>query len=168
MCSLEGIEVSIQLPIKGVFIPGKDLKGIAYQSVSIQLPIKGVFIRGQLSVCNVLDWRFNPTPYQGSIYTQASEAAQLIMGVVSIQLPIKGVFIPNLKGEKYLTAEFQSNSLSREYLYQDKGLLDMNATFQSNSLSREYLYGLLIKLLAVGTMFQSNSLSREYLYYLHL
>ncbi len=36
---------------------------------------------------------FNPTPYQGSIYTQAISSG--MMGIiVSIQLPIKGVFIP--------------------------------------------------------------------------
>ena len=61
---------------------------------------------------------FNPTPYQGSIYT-------LTIGRLSS--------IPS--------SEFQSNSLSREYLYAIfMVFLVRHQWFQSNSLSREYLY----------------------------
>ena len=159
--------VSIQLPIKGVFIPVGALFQVFYfsrfnptpyqgsiytlaavlvpviGSVSIQLPIKGVFIPDRKYIHQKIEIGFNPTPYQGSIYTQVSHS-QRSAEIVSIQLPIKGVFIRTCTGGKTADIRFQSNSLSREYLYLlDKGIsIGEIEKFQSNSLSREYLYGI--------------------------
>ncbi len=60
--------VSIQLPIKGVFIRLTQPTQPTQPQVSIQLPIKGVFILKIKALENDL-LGFNPTPYQGSIYT---------------------------------------------------------------------------------------------------
>ena len=83
--------VSIQLPIKGVFIHNQGTGVSLLILVSIQLPIKGVFILS-VPIPNFNNTSFNPTPYQGSIYTTTEDKNRLL-NQVSIQLPIKGVFI---------------------------------------------------------------------------
>ena len=60
---------------------------------------------------------FNPTPYQGSIYTGLDVPMGIKSSIVSIQLPIKGVFIRKSTPWFAIQKAFQSNSLSREYLY---------------------------------------------------
>ena len=54
--------VSIQLPIKGVFILAELSRKNAVFIVSIQLPIKGVFIHW-INVVGGESIGFNPTPY---------------------------------------------------------------------------------------------------------
>ncbi len=134
-------------------------------------------------------WSFNPTPYQGSIYTSSTKS-KLEFQSVSIQLPIKGVFILYLVDVPRWRYEWVSIQLPIKGVF-ILSFLMMSCNFyvfQSNSLSREYLYfgleylhtvcfrfnptpyqgsiytGIAHITVTRYLLFQSNSLSREYLY----
>ncbi len=77
--------VSIQLPIKGVFIQIVSEKNTENSRFN-PTPYQGsIYTRDAVS-----DWEyrsFNPTPYQGSIYTKEAYPLRADGRIVSIQLP---------------------------------------------------------------------------------
>ncbi len=83
--------VSIQLPIKGVFIL-TSYNPVYKVVVSIQLPIKGVFIPLVVSLGIGIESQFQSNSLLRE-YLYLKVKWQYILDKVSIQLPIKGVFI---------------------------------------------------------------------------